>query len=64
MRDLLTPDQARQQFEVLLAYTSAGNVPPSDTGLAGEVEEALLNIVTGAGTVEEARSVFNDLYSN
>lgn len=62
MRDPLTTEQARWQFENLLASALEGKPPNSDTGLPGEVEEALLTIVLGAGTADDAWTVFNDLY--
>lgn len=62
MRNPLSPEEARWQFEQLLASAAQGNPPSSDTGLPGEVEEALLNIVLGAGTADDARIVFDDLY--
>lgn len=59
MRDRpLTTDESRQQFEGLLAYALGGNVPPSDTGFSGDVEEMLIQVAVGKATEDSARSVY------
>lgn len=58
MRDPLSPEQSRQQFDALLAYALDGNPPPSDSGLPGEVEDVLLQIVLGNASEADARDVY------
>lgn len=61
MRDKpLTPSELTQQFEGLLAYALAGNVPPSDTGFSGDVEEILIQVAVGKATEAGARAVYEN----
>lgn len=61
MRDKpLTPNESNQHFEGLLAYALAGNIPPSDTGFSGDVEEILIQVAVGKASEASARAVYKN----